>query len=197
MKQKRESDSFLKQAFVTQTKGFIDVSKKRQFWADFAEQTNGLFKVKQTVSRDLKLFNLKIPMKNGFTEFMESDTHPLKVICEIDSSKQIEFLIAHKDFIDNFFKALGFRKSTFANSGFDEKYTVKSRDKNIVRFILKSESVIPLIMKTNIYSISCKYDKKKSKIKLMGMMGRSVQSTNEMHDVYSLFQAIVNQIRNQ
>ena len=194
MKQKKQPDSFLKQTFVTQTKGFVDISQKRQFWSDFAEQKNGLFKINQTISKDLRLFNLKIPVENGNIEFKESDTHPLKVICEINADKKIEFSITQKDFFDKFYTVFGFQAITVSHPDFDKKYLVKSFDENIVGQILKSESVIPLILKTNIYSISCEYDKKKSKIKLMGMVGRSVNSLNELNNVYYLFNEMIDQI---
>jgi len=195
MKKNKQTDSFLKQAFVTQTKGFVDVSQKRQIWSDFAEKTNGSFKISQTISKDLTTYTLKIPIENGNIEFTESDTHPFKVFCEINSEKQIEFSIAHEDFVDKFLKVFGFQDITLSHPEFDKKYLVKASDEKTVRLILNSESVIPIILKTNIFSILSEYDKKKSKLKIMGLVGRSVNSLNEMQDVHGLFKAIIDQIK--
>jgi hypothetical protein len=195
MKNNKQSDSFLKQAYVTQTKGFVDISPKRQFWSDFAGKTNGMFKISQTVSMDLAIFSLKFPDKNGTIEFIESDTHPFKVLCEINSEKPIEFSIAHEDFTDKFLKVFGYQDITLDHPEFDKKYLVKGSDENTVRFILNAKEVIPFILKTNIFSISSEYDRKKSKLKIIGMVGRSVNSMDEMQDVYDLFKAILGQIK--
>lgn len=195
MEQDRHTDSYLKQVFVTQTKGFIDVSQKRQFWSDFAEETKGTFKISQTISNDLASFTLRIPIEIGHLEFIESDTHPFKVFFEINSDKQIEFSIAHKDFMDKILKILGFKVVEFSHPEFNRKYIVKSRDEKTVKAIFNSESVIPLILKTNIFSILSEYNKKKSKLKIMALVGRSVNSLNEIRDVYCLFKAIIDQIK--
>lgn len=194
MNEKKPTDNLLKQIFVTQTKGFVDVSQKKLFWSDFAEQTGGIFKVKQTVSRDLTSFNLIVKVEDGQLEFMESDTHPFKVVCVIKSDKQVEFAISQEDFVDKFLKVFGLKDITISHPDFDKKYLVKGCDETTVKKILKGESIIPLILKTNIYSISCERDKKQLKLKIMGMFGRSVNSINEMQDVYCLFKGIIDQI---
>lgn len=61
--------------------------------------------------------------------------------------------------------------------------------------ILIGEFIIPLILKTNIYSITCERDKRQLKLKIMGMVGRSVSSMNEMQDLYYLFKGIIDQIK--
>lgn len=195
MTQNKQTDSYIKQVFVTQTKGYVDISQKNNFWAEFAEKTNGSLKKSHTISKDLVSFTIKIPIENGSIEFKESDTHPLKVLCEIDSEKQIEFSISHEDFIDRFLKVFGLHDINISHPEFDKKYLVKASDEKTVRLILHFDEVIPIILKTNIYSISCEYDKEKSKLKIMGMIGRYVNSLNEMQDVYDLFKAIINQIK--
>ena len=194
MNEKKPTDNLLKQIFVTQTKGFVDVSQKKLFWSDFAKKTGGVFKVKQTVSRDLTSFNLIVQVENGQLEFIESDTHPLKVVCVINSDKKVEFAITQEDIIDRFLKFFGLNNITISHPDFDKKYLVKGYDESIVKKILNGESIIHLILKTNIFSISCERDKKQLKLKIMGMVGRSVNSINEMQDVYCLFKAIIDQI---
>jgi hypothetical protein len=195
MRKNQKTGSFLKQAYVTQTRGFVDVSQKRQCWSDFAEKTKGSFKISQTISKDLEIFSLKIPFENASMEFTESDTHPFKVSCELNSEKPIEFLIAHEDFTDKFLKVFGYQDITLDHPEFDKKYLVKGSDEITVRYILYAKEVIPFILKTNIFSISSEYDRKKSKLKIMGMVGRSVNSMDAMQDVYDLFKAILGQIK--
>ncbi len=192
MKVKKPTDNILRQLFVTQTKGFVDVSAKQSFWTDFAKQTGGSFKVKQTVSRDLTLFNLIVPFENGQIEFNESDTHPFKVVCIINSDKNVDFTITQEDFADRFLKVFSNHDIEISNPDFDKKYLVKGSDKRIIKNILNADSIIPLILKTNIFSISCERESKQ--LKIMGMVGRSVNSLNEMQDVYCLFKAIIDQI---
>ena len=181
----------LKHIFVTQTKGFIDVSQKKDFWSQFATENNGLFKVIHTVSYDLASFNLKIPLENGSIEFSESDAHPFKVVCEIDSDKQVEFSIIKKDFISNIFNIFTQQKRSL-NPEFDKRYTVKCKKGDIFGYILKNESITPLILKTNIYSIICWSGNKEPKIAITGV--GIVNSLNEMQDIYSLFQIIISRM---
>lgn len=192
MNENKPTDNLLKQIFVNQTKGFVDVSQKKSFWSDFADQTGGVFKVKQTVSRDLTSFYLMVQVVNGQLEFIESDTHPLKVVCVICSDKQVEFAISQEDFVDRFLKVFGLKDITISHPDFDKKYLVKGGDEIIIKNILNGESIIQLILKANIFSISCERDEKQ--LKIMGMVGRSVNSINEMQDIYCLFKAIIDQI---
>ena len=195
MKKKSSTDSILRQMFVTRTLGFVDVSEKRFFWSDFAQQTAGIFKIKHTISRDLASLNLVIPIENGQIEFNESDTHPLKVVATVNSDKQIGFAVTKKDYMDTLLKFLGCRYATSFHPDFDSKYVVKCHDEKSVRSILKCESIISLILKTNLFSISCEFDNKKSEIEIISMVGRSVNSINELQDVYHLFRIIIDQIQ--
>ena len=195
MNEKKPTDNLLKQIFVTQTKGFVDVSQKKLCWSNFAEQIGGVFKVKQTVSRDLTSFNLIVQVENGQLEFTESDTHPLKVVCVINSDKQVEFAISQEDFVDKFLKVFGLKDITISHPDFDKKFLVKGCDESKVKKILNGESIIQLILKTNIFLISCERDEKLKKLKIIGMVGRSVNSINEMQDVYCLFKGITDQIK--
>lgn len=193
MNEKKPTDNLLKHFFVTQTKGFVDVSQKKMFWSEFAEKTGGVFKAEQTVSRDLTSFNLIVKVETGQLEFMESDTHPLKVLCAINSDIEVEFAISQEDFIDRFLKIFGLKDIAISHPDFDKKYLVKGCDETIVKKILNGESIIYLILKTNIFSISCERDGKQ--LKILGVVGRSVNSINEMQDIYCLFKAIIDQIK--
>jgi len=194
MNKKEQTDNIIKQIYVNQTKGIIDVSQKKIFWTNFAEQTGGLFEEKQTISRDLTTLNLKITLENGNLKFIESDTHPLKVVCEIKTEKQLEFAIIKEDYIDKLLKVFGQQDITISHPEFDKKYIVKSDDEAIVKTILNSELIIDLILKTNIFSISCERNESQSNLEIMGVLGRSVNSIEEMNDLYDLFRAIISQI---
>jgi len=183
--------NILKHIFVTQTKGIIDVSQKKELWLQFAQQNNGIFKVINTVSYDLASFNLKMPIQNGSIEFSESDTHPLKMICEIRSKERIEFSIIKKDFISKIFNFFTPQR-ILLNPELDKKYKVKNRSRDIAIDLLKNESIIPLIFKTDIYSIICQYSNKEEKITITGMGYAS--SLSQMQDIYSLFKVIILQI---
>lgn len=195
MTENKQKESFLRQAYVTQTKGYVDISEKKQIWTDFAEKSKGSFQISQTISKDLTTYTLKIPIVNGNMEFTESDTHPFKVFCELITGKQIEFSIAQEDFTDKFLKVFGIQDITLSHPEFDKKYLVKGSDENTVRYILNDESVIPGVLKTNIFSIASEYDREKSKLRIMGLVGRSVNSVDDMQEVYDLFKAIIDRIK--
>ena len=195
MKKNKTKDSYLKQAYVTQTKGFVDVSQKRSFWSEMADEFNGNLKISQTVARDLEILKLKIPFDGVEIEFIESDTHPLKVSCELSSKKDIRFSLSIEDIFEKILKVFGQQDIVMNDPAFDKKYLVKGKDENLTREILNYKSVKQLIMKTNIFSMICDYDKKKQKLTIMSMVGRTVHSKEEMKDILNLMTSVIEKLK--
>lgn len=195
MKKKETKNSYLKHVFVTQTKGFVDVSKKREFWSEIANEFNGVLNISHTVARDLEILNLKIPFEDVVIEFTESDTHPLKVSCEIESEKKINFSISIEDFFEKILKVFGQQDIILNDPAFDKKYLVKGNDEKLTKDILTYKTVKQLIMKTNIFSVICTYNKKNKKLNIISLVGRSVKSKEDLKDIFCLIKLIIEKLR--
>jgi len=76
MENNKNKENIFRQMFITRTQGFIDISRKRDFWKELSDELGGAFTVKQTVSKDLERLILQIQYKQYLVEFSESDTHP-------------------------------------------------------------------------------------------------------------------------
>lgn len=76
---KRKDDSYLKQVYVTQTQGYVDVFQKRDIWKQVEAKYNGKLTISRTVDRVYKNLKLQIPYNNQIIIVSESDTRPLKI----------------------------------------------------------------------------------------------------------------------
>ncbi|MEI6089399.1 MAG: hypothetical protein WCR42_03015 [bacterium] len=194
MKTNEPEDSYLKQVFVTQSKGFADISKKRDFWAEIANELNGVFSISHTISQDIEIFNLKVPYEDVVIEFTESDTKPLKVYCEIESEKDISFSISIEDIFEKILKVFGQQDIKLNDPAFDKKYLVKGNDEKLTIDIINYKNVKELILKTNIFSVTCEHNKKNRKLQISSLVGRSVNSKEEMKDIYSMIKSIIEKV---
>jgi predicted component of viral defense system (DUF524 family) len=177
-------------AFVTRSLGYTDILQKKDIWSDFAQQTHGEFQMKQTISKDLTSFYLNISDAAGTIEFTESDTHPLKVTCEFFTETPMSFSVFQKDIEDKIACIFKTKNLGFTHPEFDKKYIVKSSDEIAIRKILSQHNVIPIILKSNLFSISSHADDENKKQILTGIIGRYVNSVNEMQEIFSLFSVL-------
>ncbi len=194
MTNKKSEDNLLKQVFITQSRGYIDIFPKRDLWAEFAAETNGSFKILHTVSQDLQKFNLKIPFNDTVIEFAESDTHPLKISCGLKSEKEVCFSISIEDAIEKVLKFFGQQDIQINDPVFDEKYLIKGSDVELTKEILNYKNVKSLILKTNVFSVVCKYNKKDEKLEIHCMAGRSVNSKEYMNDLLCLMTSVIERL---
>lgn len=193
MKNNSSTNNILNQIFISTTNGFNDVSQKQSFWNEFAKKTNGIFKIQRTRTKDITIYNLTITLEYGQICFKESDIHPLKVICTIFSDTIINFTISKEDAVDRLLKIFGNREIEIGHSDFDKKYLVKASEVNTIKKILNDISIINLILKVDIYSISCMKNHKQ--IEITGVINSKVKSMTDMEDVFCLFKTIINQIK--
>ena len=73
-----KNDKYLKQVFVTQTKGYLDVSIKRELWQKISDEFKGKFKISRTSGNVFEILKISIPYKNWEIKISESDTRPMK-----------------------------------------------------------------------------------------------------------------------
>lgn len=193
---KNKTVEFLEQAFITQTKGYVDVSQKRDCWTEFAVKNNGKLNIKRTVANDLVSYAIKFNEKHGSIEFRESDTQPLRITCKIPGARDISFSVFREDFWERAMKYFGGQDIILGHPEFDEKYVVKGVDAETVKQILRNEQMLQLFVKTNPYSLFCQYNAKSEVTEIVCQLGRSVYSADGLQDLYELFRILVCEIGN-
>ncbi len=77
MSEKKENR--LKQAFVNQTHGYLDVFSKRELFNEITRLFNGNLVARHTQGKVLTSFSISIPYRKWMIELSESDTRPLKL----------------------------------------------------------------------------------------------------------------------
>lgn len=192
---RKNNDSLLKQVYVTQTKGFIDISQKRLFWKEIADELNGVFKIKQTISRDLELLCLQIPYQGAIIEFTESDAHPLKINCILKAKQAFEFSVCIEDSFDKFFKLFGRQDIIVGDMVFDKKYLIQGKNHEPIKEIFSITDIKSILLKNNVFSFTCNYQKKESTINLMSMVSRTIRSKNELFDLFKLFSITIDKFK--
>jgi len=192
MEEKKEN--IFKQMFVTRTQGFIDISKKRDFWKDLASEYKGTFSVKHTVSKDLERLVLKIPYKQYIIEFTESDTHPLKINCTLNANYKFEFFISYEDTIEKLLKFFGSQDIQVGDEVFDEKYLIQGEKSDLIKKVLMKEKIKAILLSNNVFSYNCIYDKKNETIQLTSLVSRTVNSKSELAELFYLFCLTIDEI---
>lgn len=104
---KKDKDSFLKGAYVTQTHGYLDVFSKREMWKQIAEEFKGDFKIAHNSSNELEIHKLIIQYKKWVINISESDTRPLKFEIEFNSVMDYSLVLGWEDSIEKLLKNLG------------------------------------------------------------------------------------------
>lgn len=190
----KQLHDFVLDTFVTQTHGYIDMLQKKEIWQDFARKTGGEFIIKQTRSKDLTSFELKISDESGTIEFTESDTHPLKVVSTFFAKNPIIFSLFQKDFEDKIASIFKTKNLEFSHPEFDKKYVVKSSDKIAIRKILSQQNVIPIILKSNLYSITSHVEGIDNNQPIICIVGHYVNSVIEIQEILELMLCFRNEL---
>jgi len=187
MKENKKKENIFKQMFITRTEGFIDVSKKRDFWEDLAKEYKGTFIVKHTVSRDLIKLVLTIPYKQYLVEFTESDTHPLKINCTLNVNCEFDFFISYEDSLEKLLKFFGHQDIQVGDEVFDKKYLIQGEKPDLIKKILMAEKIKTILLSNNVFSYNCIYKKKDETAQLTCLVSRTVNSKAELAELFELF----------
>lgn len=187
MKENKDKESLFRQMFVIRTQGFIDISKKRDFWKELSDEFDGIFNVKTTISRDLERLTLQIPYKHYMIEFSESDTHPLKIESNLMANCDFEFMISFEDTLEKLLKVFGQQDIEVGDKSFDDRYLIKEKNTNFIRQILSEESVKTILLKNNVFSFGCNYEKKDDTLHLSSLVSRTINSKEELSELFKLF----------
>jgi len=187
MKENKDKESLFRQMFITRTNGFIDISKKRDFWKELSDEFDGVFKVRHTVSKDLERLTLQIPYKQYMIEFSESDTHPLKIESILRANRDFEFTISFEDTIEKLLKLFGQQDIEIGDKSFDNKYLIKEKNTNYIGHILSEEGVKAILLRNNVFSFGCNFQKKDNTLQLLSLVSRTINSKEELSELFKLF----------
>lgn len=194
MEDSGKKENLFRRMFITRTHGFIDISKKRYFWKELSDELDGIFKIKQTVSRDLERLVLHIPYKHYMIEFSESDTHPLKVECMLHANREFEFMISYEDTLEKLLKLFGQQDIEVGDKVFDEKYLIKERKTNFISQVLSDNRIKTILLKNNVFSLVCNYQKKDNMLHLFSLVSRTINSKAELAELYLLLCLIIDKM---
>lgn len=187
MDEAKTKESLFKQLFITRTHGFIDISKKREFWQELATELGGTVTTKQTISKDLERLSLQIPYKQNLVEFTESNTHPLKISCKLGASRKFEFSISYEDTVEKLLKLFGQQDIQIGDEVFDKKYLIQGKDAGLVTDLLANGKIKAILLSNNVFSYSCSYNEREKTILLSSLVSRTINSKSELAELFKLF----------
>jgi hypothetical protein len=187
MEETKNKESLFKQMFITRTHGFIDISKKRHFWQELANELNGTFRTKHTVSKEFERLILQIPYKQYSIEFEESDTQPLKINCKLGANQKFEFSISYEDSIEKLLKLFGRQDIQVGDEVFDKKYLIQGTDVSSITDLLTKSEIKEILLVNNVFSYNCIYNERNSMLQLSSLVSRTINSKSELFDLYKLF----------
>ena len=186
-------NNILKQAFVTCTQGYLDVSYKRDLWRNIATETNGFFSIRHNSGYELEMLKIELIYNNIKIEITESDTRPLKFEINFQSSIDYNLIIGWEDSIEKILKKLGKREIELGYPDFDEHYLVQSKDYNTtIKFL--TQNITRDILKQNMYSLSYSTENGTNKSKLMTVISRVVNDKKTFEDLIVLHKKIIDRL---
>jgi hypothetical protein len=189
----KNNDNVIKQIFVTQTHGYLDVNSKRELFSEISKSFNGEFVIKHTPSYVLEIFNISIPYKNLRIEISESDTKPLKVQISFDSLQDFELFISWEDTIEKILKRIGKPEIEIGNKDFDDHYLIKTNKSYLAKELI-TKDIQAYLLKYNVYSISITTDQKSKKAKILSVISRTFNNKKSYEDIIILHQLLIDQL---
>lgn len=189
-----KNDKYLKQVFVTQTKGYLDVSIKRELWQKISDEFKGKFKISRTSGNVLEILKISIPYKNWEIKISESDTRPMKFEISFISQFDYELVIGYEDAFDKILKRLGRKEVEMGNEIFDNKYLIKSQNSEITKRIFKQD-IMDDFIKFDIYSLAYTTDSKKRTSNLISVISRTVDDKLTIESLIRLHMRIVDKLK--
>jgi len=190
----KKDDDYLKQVFVTQTKGFIDISLKRELWKEISDEFKGKFKISHTSGNVLEILRINIPYKNWEIRLSESDTRPLKFEISFKSEIDYELIISYEDSVEKLLKRLGKKEVELGHEQFDNIYLIKSHNSEITKKLL-TKDIIDDFIKLNIYSFSYTTDLKTRTSNLLSVISRTIEDKSTIEDLVRLHMRIIDKLK--
>ena len=158
---------------------------------------NGVLKVTHTISRDLEGLILQIPYQHYMIELSESDTHPLKIRCTLGAKRDVGFMISYEDTLEKLLKLFGQQDIEVGDKAFDSKYLIKEENSEFVGHLLSEEGIKTILLKNNVFSFQCNYQKKENTLLLSALVSRTVNSKAELSELVRLFCMTIDKMQEQ
>jgi len=190
----KKREGYLRQVFITQTNGYINVRDKREFWQEVSNEFKGEFKISHNSGNELEILKIYIPYKNWKIKLTESDTKPLKFEISFVSDVDYKLIIEYEDSIEKILKRLGKREVEVGNSIFDAKYLINSSDSEMARRIV-NQDVIENFIKYNIYSLSYTTDLIKQASKLISVISRTIDDKSIIEELIRFHMRIIDNLK--
>lgn len=187
MKETERKEHLFGQMFLAKRQGFMDISEKRHFWKDLADELNGTLIVEQSISKEVESLMLQIPYKRYNIKFTESDTLPLKINCKLPINQLFEFSVSYEDSIEKLLKLFGHQDIQVGDTLFDKKYLIQGTDDELVTYLFADGETKAILLSNNVFSFTCSYDKTDRTIQLASLVSRTVHSKSELSELFRLF----------
>jgi len=187
MKETERKERLFGQMFLTRRQGFMDISEKRHFWKDLADELNGTLIVEQSISKEVESLMLQIPYKRYNIKFTESDTLPLKINCKLPINQLFEFSVSYEDSIEKLLKLFGHQDIQVGDTLFDKKYLIQGTDDELVTYLFADGETKAILLSNNVFSFTCRYDKTDRTIQLASLASQTVHSKSELSELFRLF----------
>lgn len=194
MKETESKEHLFGQMFLTSRRGFIDISEKRHFWKDLANEFNGTLIVEQTISKEVESLMLLIPYKRYSIKFTESDTHPLKISCKLEVNQLFEFSVSYEDSMEKLLKLFGHQDIQVGDEIFDKKYLVQGTDDEWITYLFADGETKAILLSNNVFSFTCRYDKADRTIQLSSLVSRTVNSKAALFELFQLFYLTIDKL---
>ncbi len=190
----KKDDKYLKLPFATQTKGYIDVSQKRELWQEIGNEFKGKFIIGHNSGNELEILKISIPYKNWEIILSESDTRPLKFEISFTSEIDYELIIGYEDAIEKLLKRLGRKEIELGNEKFDTKYLVRSHNFAMTKKII-TQDIIDDFIKLDIYSFAYTTDLKKRTSHLISVISRTIDDKSTIEELIRLHIRIIDRFK--
>jgi hypothetical protein len=187
----KKKEKLLKQVFVTQTYGYLDVFSKRELFNKISKFYDGKFSIKQTPGGVLTSFSILIPYKNWVIEMTESDTQPLKFKISFKTLINFELILSWEDTFDKILKKFGKPEIQLGYKEFDDHYMLKSNKPDFTKEVLSIE-IQKILLLYNVYSISITKDNNKTI--LLSVISRSFDDEKSYKDMILLHQLLIDKL---
>ena len=70
---------------------------------------------------------------------------------------------------------------------FDDRYLIKEKNTNFIGNILSGNEIKTILLKNNVFSFSCNFQKNDNTLQLSGLVCRTINSKAELSEIYKLF----------
>ena len=187
MKETESKERLFGQMFLTSRQGFIEISEKRHFWRDLADELNGTLIVEQTISKEVESLMLQIPYKRYNVRFTESNTQPLKISCKLEVNQLFEFSVSYEDSMEKLLKLFGHQDIQVGDTLFDKKYLIQGTDDELITYLFADGETKAILLSNNVFSYTCSYDKTDRTIQLSSLVSRTIHSKSELSELFRLF----------